>query len=177
MEVMVRCAVPDRPGALAALAGAIAEARGDIQAVDVVEHGDGQALDDLVVVIEPGSMPDLLARIEAVEGVEIHHAGPSRGHPGDAVTRLAIGLQSLIERAMAPDEGLRAVVGGALRAETAEIVAAADAPRDGTKTLTLDVGAGRSLVLRRAYRFTDTERERALALARACVAADPTSVA
>jgi len=49
---MLRCSVPDRPGALAVLAGTIGEAGGDIQAVDVVEHGESDALDDLVVVFD-----------------------------------------------------------------------------------------------------------------------------
>jgi hypothetical protein len=170
MEVMLRCAVPDRPGALAALAHAIAEAGGDIQAVDVVETRDGVALDDLVVVIDPALGRRLADCVRAVEGVELVHAGPSRGDPGGAVFRLAVGLEALLSGAMTVEHGLRALLGGLLRASSAELVDRADAPPAGARILVLDAGAS-ALVLRRDYRFTATERDRAAAVLRACLRA------
>ena len=170
MEVMLRCGLPDRPGALAALAGAIAEAGGDIQAVDVVEHADGRALDDLVVVADPGRLASLVERLEALPEVELVHVGPSRGHPGDAVTRLAVGLQSLLDGAMTPEHALQTLVGGLLRASSADFVPAQDTPVpcDGVLVVAVDE---RVLVVRRDYRFTDTERARAAAIAALCLQA------
>lgn len=171
MELMLRCEVPNRPGALATLAGVVAEAGGDIQAVDVVESGSRAALDDLVVVVDgPAQAADLIARLRALPDVVLVHAGPSRGHPGDAVIRLALGLESVLNGAMTLEHGLQALVGGLLRATHAEVVDAADAPQPGDTLLVLPFD-GRALVIGREYRLTDTERERAAAILRAALEA------
>ncbi len=170
MEATLRCAVPDRPGALAAVAGAIAEAGGDIAAVDVVETAGGVALDDFVVVATASQLEDLIAGVEAVDGVQLVHAGPSRGEPGDAVARLALGLESLLNGAMTPDHAVTTLVGGLLRAGSAQLLAASDMPRAGDRAFVAAFGE-RVLVVRRDYRFTDTERARAAAIVRACIEA------
>lgn len=175
MEIMLRVAIPDRPGALAAAAAAIGEAGGDIQAVDVVETAGGIALDDLVVVVaDERGFASLLAHLSDREGLSVLHAGPSRGHPGDAVTRLAVGLQSLLDGAMDADHAIEVVVGGALRARRATLMPAAEADGDdaraGALRLVLPLGH-RALVLERPYRFTDTEEHRARALLRVCAVA------
>lgn len=172
MEVMLRVAVPDRPGALATLAGAIGEQGGDIQAVEVVDRMDGEALDDLVVWLDgPERMRALVDCIEALEGFRLVHAGPSRGHPGDAVTRLAVGLGALLDTSMTQEHALTTLLGGLLRAASVEVSPAASAPRAGAKTLVLPF-SGRVLVARRDYRFTDTERERAQTILRTCETAN-----
>lgn len=162
---MLRCELPDSPGSLAALAGTIGEAGGDIQAVDVVETGDDRVLDDLVVVIDAERGADLLAAVEALPGVGLVHAGPSRGHPGDAVTRLAVGLEALLTGQSPLERGLPTVIGGLLRASAAELTSRDEAPQASSKVLILDVDR-RVLVLRRDYRFTATERDRAASLVR-----------
>ncbi|HWH31733.1 MAG TPA: hypothetical protein VNU01_03580, partial [Egibacteraceae bacterium] len=156
MEIMMRVAVPDRPGALAALAGAIGEQGGDIQAVEVVDHAQGEALDDLVVWIDgPERLRALVACVDELDGFRLVHAGPSRGHPGDAVTRVAMGLGALLDTSMTEDHALVTLVGGLLRADSAEMLPAEDAPRADAKTLVLPF-ADRVLVARRDYRFTET---------------------
>ncbi len=165
MEIMLRCELPDTPGSLAALAGTIGEAGGDIQAVDVVETGDGRVLDDLLVVVEAERGADLLAVVDALPGIALVHAGPSRGHPGDAVTRLAVGLEALLTGQAPLERGLPTLIGGLLRASAAELAIRAEAPEPSSKVLVLDVDH-RVLVLRRDYRFTSTERERAASLVR-----------
>jgi hypothetical protein len=172
MEVMLRCSVPDVPGALAVLTGAIGESGGDIQAVDVVEHSpEGVALDDLVVVFEDThQVSDLVERIRRLEGAELIHVGPSRGHPGDAVTRLAVGLEAMLSGAMTLEHGVRTLLGGLLRASSAEVVEARSAPAASGKTLVLSIG-DRVVVLTRDYRFTMTERERAEATLRVALEA------
>jgi hypothetical protein len=163
MEIMLRCSLPDRPGALATLAGAISEAGGDIQAVDVVETSDGRALDDLVVVIEPERVRSLVQAIDDQEDIELVHAGPSRGHPGDAVTRLALRLELLLNGAMDRRHAVQTLIGGLLRATAVEVVPAGSAPRAGERVLVLRYG-GEAVVVRRDYRFTTTEVERAQAI-------------
>ena len=170
MEITLRCAVPDRPGALAAVAGAIADAGGDIVAVDVVETADGVALDDIIIVIDPADLRDIVGAMQGVDGVELIHAGPSRGQPGDAVARLALGLESLLNGAMTPDHAVTTLVGGLLGATSAELAPAGVIPPAGDTVLVLDFN-GSVLVVGRDYRFTDTERERAEAVLRTCLEA------
>ena len=170
MEVILRVAMPDRPGSLATLASAIADAGVDIAAVDVVETDAGIALDDLVVVLDQTPLRDLVERIAMMDGFELVHAGPSRGDPGDAVGRLALGIESLLNGAMAVDHALKALIGGLLRADAAELVEAVDAPREKDRIIVLAVDH-RVLVVRRDYRFTHTERVRAAAIVSACIEA------
>ena len=171
MEVTLRCAMPDRPGALAAVAGAIARGGGDIQAVDVVEHEDGTALDDLTVVLsDQGRLGAVLDLVGALDDVEIVHVGPSRGHPGDAVTRAALVFEATLTGAQDPEQAAVTLVGGLLRAEAVEVVDSGAAPRETPTRLVVPFGA-RTMVVRRPYRFTGTERWRAEAILRACVAA------
>lgn len=170
MEIMLRCSLPDRPGALGELTGAVGRFGGDIQAVEVVETADGRALDDLVVVVPPDGLNRLVEGIEGLDGVKLVHMGPSRGHPGDAVTRLALGFQSLLDGAMTVEHGVATLVGGLLRADAVELVPAAEAPRGDALTLVLPFD-DLVLVVRREYRFTDTERARTQALLRASLEA------
>lgn len=170
MEITLRCAVPDRPGALAAVAGAIGGAGGDIAAIDVVETADGVALDDIVVVIDPPRLREIVAALRAVEGVELIHAGPSRGQPGDAVSRLALGLESLLNGAMERDRAVTTLIGGLLGAASAELVPAGSVPPESDTVMALEFD-DQLLVVARDYRFTDTERERAQAILRTCLEA------
>ncbi len=166
MEVMLRCQLPDRPGALAALAGAVADAGGDIEAVDVVEVSEGHALDDLFVLVgPPGGLRALVERLGSLDEVEVVHVGPSRGHPADAVTRLAMGLEALLNGAMDVEHGLTSLLGGLLHASAARFDAPDEAPDADPHALVLPVD-GRVMVVRRDYRFTRTERLRAEAVAR-----------
>jgi hypothetical protein len=168
MEILLRCSVPDRPGRLARLAGAIGEAGGDIEAVDVVEAEGGMALDDVFIRVEgPSTLRAVVERVRSVDGVELVHAGPSRGHPGDAVTRAAIGLEAILSGAMTTEHGAGALAGGLLRASSVALVPLQEAPPGDDRTLVLPF-LGRVLVLRRDYRFTETEVDRARALLSVC---------
>ena len=170
LEITLRCDVPDRPGTLAALAGAISEAGGDIVGVDVVETDNGRALDDVGIVIASAKLQAVIDAVRAVDGLILIHAGPSRGLPGDAVSRLALGIESLLNGAMTLDHAVRTLVGGLLGASRAELVPAGTAPRQGDTVLVLDFDH-QHLVVERDYRFTDTERERAAAILRTCLEA------
>lgn len=168
MELVVRCSLPDRPGSLARVAAAMGEVGVDIEAVEVVDVVEDRAVDDMVVVIDPQRVQPLLDRLAAVDDVEVIHSGPSRGHPGDAVARAAVGLEALLDGSSDPEQGMIALVGGLLRAHDAEVVDVA--PSERPSRLVVRCGA-RWLVLTRPYPFTPTEQHRALALARAATAA------
>ena len=165
MEIMVRCELPDEPGMLAEVAGTIGKAGGDIQSVDVVEHHDGRVLDDLLIVVDAERGASMLEQLAAIPNVDLVHAGPSRGHPGDAMTRLAVSLEALLTGQAEADLGLATLIGGQLRASSAELSDREAAPAASSKTMVLDVDE-RVLALTRDYRFTDTERDRAEALLR-----------
>lgn len=80
MSFLIRVQLPDRPGALGALATAIGSTGADILSVDVVERGSGIAVDDLVVELPSGRLPDvLITAAESVEGVEVDAVRPYAG--------------------------------------------------------------------------------------------------
>jgi hypothetical protein len=70
---LLRIALPDVPGSLGRVATTIGEAGGDIEAVEIVEHGsDGLAVDDFLLETAPGVMPDsIVSACNALEGVEV----------------------------------------------------------------------------------------------------------
>ena len=171
MELVLRCEVDDIPGRLAILAGVIGDAGGDIQAVDVVgKGGDGRVLDDVIVVGEPEVVRAVVDAVAAADAVRLIHAGPSRGHPGDAVTRLAVGLEALFSGSADFDRGLRTLVSGLLQASSVGLVAAGQAPEATRRRLVLPLDS-RVLVVARDYPFTDAELDRARSLVRLCLLA------
>lgn len=68
MPFLLRVELPDVPGSLGRLAGAIGEAGGDIDAIEIVEKRDGKAVDDVLLEIAPGTMPDSV--VSAVNGLD-----------------------------------------------------------------------------------------------------------
>jgi ACT domain len=106
---LLRVLLPDRPGALGAVATALGGVGGDILSVDVIERSSGHAVDDLVVELPPGKLPDtLVSAAAAVDGVSVEtirsYAGqidPHRelelldalaSHPDDPLPLLANGV-------------------------------------------------------------------------------------
>ena len=68
----VRLWVPDRPGALGAVASRIGAVRGDLIGIDILERGGGRAIDELVVDLPSESLVDLLvSEISQVDGVDV----------------------------------------------------------------------------------------------------------
>lgn len=177
MELVLRCEVDDVPGRLAILAGVIGDAGGDIQAIEVVGTShDGRVLDDVVVVGEPDVVRAVVDALQSAPAVRLVHAGPSRGHPGDAVTRLAVGLEALFSGSAEFDRGLRTLVSGLLQASSVGLVATGQAPAASKRRLVLPLDH-RSLVVTRDYPFTDAEVDRARSLARLCLLAAGVGVA
>ncbi|XVS63315.1 amino acid-binding protein [Actinosynnema sp. CA-299493] len=80
MSFLIRVQLPDRPGTLGAVASALGAIGADILSVDVVERGAGLAIDDLVVELPSGRLPDvLITAAESIEGVEVDAVRPYAG--------------------------------------------------------------------------------------------------
>lgn len=80
MSFLIRVVLPDRPGALGAVASALGHAGGDILSVDIVERSAGQATDDLVVELPPDRLPDsLVSAAASVPGVRVESIRPYAG--------------------------------------------------------------------------------------------------
>ena len=73
MPFLLRVELPDVPGSLGRVATAIGEAGGDIEAIEIVEHrGDGTAVDDVLLEMAPGMMPDsVVSACNILDGVHV----------------------------------------------------------------------------------------------------------
>lgn len=73
MAFLLRVALPDRPGSLGQLASALGTIGADIEAIEVVERRlDGSAIDDVLVGLPTGGLPDsLVSACESVPGVDV----------------------------------------------------------------------------------------------------------
>lgn len=80
LSYLIRVQLPDIPGTLGAVATALGAIGADILSVDVVERGSGTAVDDLVVELPNGRLPDvLITAAESVGGVEVDAVRPYAG--------------------------------------------------------------------------------------------------
>ena len=77
---LLRVQLEDRPGSLGSLAVALGSVGADILSLDVVERSSGYAIDDLVVDLPPGAMPDML--ITAAENLKGVYVDAIRPHTG-----------------------------------------------------------------------------------------------
>jgi hypothetical protein len=69
---VVRVWLPDRPGALGAVASRIGAVRGDLVGIDILERGAGRAIDELVVELPSDDLvPLLTAEMGQVDGVDV----------------------------------------------------------------------------------------------------------
>jgi len=80
VSYLLRLVVPDRPGILGAVATALGVAGIDIVSLDVLERGQGVAVDDLVVDLPRDRLPDSLITVaQGVEGVTVESLRPFAG--------------------------------------------------------------------------------------------------
>ncbi len=64
--------MPDRPGALGQVASRIGAVRGDVLAIEILEHGAGRAIDEIMVSLPDAGLITLLtAEVDAVDGVSV----------------------------------------------------------------------------------------------------------
>ena len=72
MPYLIRVELPDVPGSLGRVASAIGEAGGDIDAIEIVEKRDGFAVDDVLLEIPSGTMPDsVVSACSRIDGVTV----------------------------------------------------------------------------------------------------------
>lgn len=77
VSYLLRVRLTDRPGSLGSLAVALGSVGADILSLDVVERGDGFAVDDIVVDLGPQSLPDtLITAAEALDGITVDSIRP-----------------------------------------------------------------------------------------------------
>jgi hypothetical protein len=105
---LLRVELPDVPGSLGRLASAIGEAGGDIEAIEIVEkrHDDGTAVDDVLLELPPGAMPDtIVSACNLLPGV--HVVWISRYGAGG---NLFLDLEAVEELTANPEEALDRLV-------------------------------------------------------------------
>ena len=74
---VVRVWLPDRPGALGAVASRIGAVRGDVIGIDILERGAGRAIDELVVTLPSADLIELMVReLREVDGVDVEDIRP-----------------------------------------------------------------------------------------------------
>jgi len=74
---LLRVELPDRPGALGAVASRIGSVRGDVVAVEVVERRPGSAVDEFIVELaDEDRLPLLLTEVGQVDGVSVEEIHP-----------------------------------------------------------------------------------------------------
>lgn len=77
MSFLVRIVLPDRPGSLGLVASALGTVGADIVSLDVIERRPGYAVDDLVIELPPGNLPDtLISATMTVPGVRVESIRP-----------------------------------------------------------------------------------------------------
>jgi len=98
VSYLLRLVVPDKPGVLGAVATALGTAGVDIVSLDVLERGNGVAVDDVVVDLPAGRLPDsLITAAQTVPGVSVESLRPFAG-PLDTHRELDL-LESLARAA------------------------------------------------------------------------------
>lgn len=80
VSYLLRVVLPDRPGALGAVATALGTVGADILSVDVIERAAGRAVDDFVVELPPDKLADSLVSAAAtVGGAQVESIRPYAG--------------------------------------------------------------------------------------------------
>ena len=77
LTYVARIWVPDRPGALGAVASRIGAVRGDVVGIEILERGGGRAIDELLIELpSPDLVPLLVAEMSQVDGVDVEDVRP-----------------------------------------------------------------------------------------------------
>ena len=132
MRYVLRVGIPDRPGALGAVASALGEACVDIESLEVIDRWEGMAYDDVRVVTTVGAQR-LRTIFEAVPGVVVEAVHDVPAVDGASPTGLAA--------AVAEDGGLHQLVHGLPAALHASWAVAVGDGSQGLVTHAASVGA------------------------------------
>ena len=122
--MLLRVWLPDRPGALGAVASRIGAVRGDIVGIDVLERNNGVAIDEFGVVLSDAELLPLLVReVEEVDGCRVEHVTVVSHFPDprlDALISVAVVCEA--DDAAALQTTLATYAGSALRADWAAVM-------------------------------------------------------
>lgn len=136
MSFLLRLVLPDRPGALGAVATALGHAGADILSVDVIERAPGSAVDDFVVELPPGRLADSLVSAAAtVPGVKVESIRPYAGQI-DPHREL-----ELLDALGDPDSSMRVLADGVARVFRAGWALVLAPPTDGQAQVLASGGA------------------------------------
>ena len=106
MPYLLRVELPDVRGSLGRVATAIGMAGGDIEAIEIVEKRDAVALDDVLLEVAEGTMPDsIVSACSAIDGVKV--VWISRYPAGGNLT---LDLEAVEELTAAPKDALDRLV-------------------------------------------------------------------
>jgi hypothetical protein len=122
---VIRVWLPDRPGALGAVATRVGAVRGDVVGIEIIERGAGRAIDEITVELPDDDLVELLVgEIGQVDGVDVEDVRPlGAPHEDPAVT--ALGVAARVVTAASEAALADAMVQGAvdlLRADWAALV-------------------------------------------------------
>lgn len=137
--VMLRLALPDRPGALGAVASRIGAVRGDVRSIDIVSRREGYAVDELVVDIgherHLSLMLDEIAEVDGVRVEDVQVVPPELVAPRPTAVDAAVAvmasptteavLRTVVEHAVAATSESWAVI---MDADSGHVLAAAGRP-------------------------------------------------
>ena len=137
----MRLVLPDRPGALGAVATALGAVGADILSVDVIERSPGHATDDFVVELPPDKLADSLVSAAAtVDGVHVESIRPYAGQI-DPHRELEL-LEAL---AQDPESSLPVLADGVARVFRAGWALVLGAPASGRSRVVASGGAAPEL--------------------------------
>jgi hypothetical protein len=123
--VLLRVWLPDRPGALGAVASRIGAVRGDIVGIDVLERNEGVAIDEFGVMLSDAEhLPLLVREIEEVDGCRVEHVTVVAHFPDPRLDAL-ISVALVCEAADAPalQRALATYAGSAFQADWVALMA------------------------------------------------------
>ncbi len=101
---VVRVWLPDRPGALGAVASRIGAVRGDLIGIDILERGAGRAIDELVVHLPNDDLvPLLVSEMSEVDGVDVEDVRPLHDTGFDARAHSLETAAALVEQRSVED--------------------------------------------------------------------------
>lgn len=152
---LIRVQLPDRPGALGAVASRIGSVGGDLVSIDILQRDDGIVVDELGVGLAGDNLIDLVSdEILEVDGVSIESVRPIIGPMPDRHTELLDVATELFEQTSSPGllellaarvrQSLAATFAMVIDADSSAVVAGDGRPPDGD---TLDAGVDERLDL------------------------------
>ena len=129
---VLRVWLPDRPGALGAVTSRIGAVKGDVVGIEILETGEGQAVDELVVQLPDATLLDLLVNeVRQVDGVEVEEVR-SLGRATHDPRRAMLETAALIVEAADRDALVQVVCGRLAPSLSASWVAVVDRATDST---------------------------------------------